>query len=245
MARGSSVSDNGKKYLLWDFGNTIAQLKQSWAQLALEIVEPYASQETRSLEVVQAEFSKGFPWRKPEQSHTHIQNADEWWQHLFFPMFRQVLVLLEVHESRFDDLSARFRQACLSPETWEVYSNVDPTLETLSSLGWTHVIVSNHVPELETLVERLGLRQHFERVFTSGIIGFEKPNPKFFEFVLNRLDRAEQTWMIGDNHAHDIVGAAQFNIPGILIGDPRDGVQYACPDLDSVVNIVQNGVTCV
>ena len=239
MARGSSVNHNGKKYLLWDFGNTIVQLKQSWAQLALEIVQPDASQVTRSLEVVQAEFAKGFPWRKPEQSHTHIQNADEWWQYLFFPMFRRILVLFEVHESRFDDLSARFRQACLSPETWEVYPDVRPTLETLSSLGWTHVIVSNHVPELETLLERLGLRHHFEQVFTSGIIGFEKPNPKFFEFVLNRLDRAEQMWMIGDNHAHDIVGAAQFGIPGILIGKPRDGVQYACPDLEGVIKIVR------
>ena len=48
--------------------------------------------------------------------------------------------------------------------------------------------------------------------------------------------------MIGDNQAHDIVGAAQFGIPGILIGKPRDGVQYACFDLDGVVNIVQNEV---
>ena len=233
------MSDNQKKYLLWDFGNTIAQLKLSWAQLALEIVQSDASQETWALEVIQAEFSKGFPWRKSEQSHTHIGSADEWWQHLFSPMFRQVLVLLEVHESRFDDLNARFRQACLSSEAWEVYPDVHPTLETLSNLGWTHVIVSNHVPELETLVERLGLRHHFEQVFTSGIVGFEKPNPKFFEFVLSRLDRAERMWMIGDNHAHDIVGAAQFGIPGILIGTPRVDVQYACPDLEGVIEIVR------
>ncbi len=239
MARGSSVSDNEKKYLLWDFGNTIAQLKQSWAQLAIEIVQPDASRVMRSLEVVQDEFSKGFPWRTPEQSHTHIGSADEWWQDLFFPMFRQVLILLEVHESRFDDLSARFRQACLKPEAWEVYPDVHSTLKTLSSFGWTHVMVSNHVPELETLVQRLGLRHHFEQVFTSGIIGFEKPNPKFFEFVLSRLDRAEQTWMIGDNHAHDIVGAAQFGIPGILIGKPRADVEHACPDLEGVIEIVR------
>ena len=236
------MSDNEQKYLLWDFGNTIAQLKQSWAQLAIEIVQPDAAQGTWSLEDIQLQFAKGFPWRMPEQSHTHIQSADEWWKNLFFPMFRKVLVLLEVHESRFDDLSAQFRQACLKPKTWEVYPDVYPTLETLSNLGWTHVMVSNHVPELETLVERLGLRNRFEQVFTSGIIGFEKPNPKFFEFVLSRLDRAERIWMIGDNQAHDIVGAAQFGIPGILIGKPRDGVQYAYFDLDGVVNIVQNEV---
>ena len=233
------MTGSEQKYLLWDFGNTLAKLKRSWSQLALEIVQPDPSQGTQSLEVIQTEFSKGFPWRKPEQSHTHIQNADEWWQDLFFPMFRQVLVLLEVHESQFDVLSAQFRQTCLNPETWEVYPDVHPTLETLSGLGWTHVMVSNHVPELETLLERLGWRHHFEQVFTSGIVGFEKPNPKFFEFVLSRLDHAEQMWMIGDNHAHDIVGAAQFGIPGILIGKPRDGVRYACPDLQGVIEIVR------
>ena len=235
-----------QKYLLWDFGNTLAKLKRSWSQLTLEIIQPDASKAVQSLELIQAElFSKGFPWRTPEQSHTHIQSADEWWQQLFSPMFRKVLVSLEVHESRFDDLSARFRQACLMPEAWEVYPDVDATLKTLSNLGWTHVIVSNHVPELETLVERLGLRHHFAQVYTSGIVGFEKPNRKFFEFVLERLEPAQTIWMFGDNHAHDIVGAAQFGIPGILIGQPRDGVVHSCPDLEGVVNIVQNGVNRV
>lgn len=228
-----------KRYLLWDFGNTLAKLKTSWSQLALEIIQPDALRGTWPLELIQLQFANGFPWRTPEQSHTRIGSADEWWQQLFFPMFRQVLELLEVDESRFDDLSARFRQACLTPETWEVYPDVHPTLETLSELGWTHVIVSNHVPELEILIGDLGLRHHFEQVFTSGIVGFEKPNPKFFEFVLSRLDRAERMWMIGDNHAHDIVGAAHFGIPGILIGKPRDGVQYACPDLEGVIGIVR------
>jgi putative hydrolase of the HAD superfamily len=227
-----------KRYLLWDFGNTLAKLRSPWTTMALSVVQDEILIATSVPETIQAEFVRGFPWRNPERTHAHIQSADQWWNELMFPNLYRLFGVLQVEKSRFTDLGSAFRQTCVSSAAWDVYPNVRLTLETLSSLGWTHIIVSNHFPELEMLLEGLGLRRHFEQVFTSGIVGFEKPNPKFFEFVLERLEPAQTTWMIGDNHAHDIVGAAQFGIPGILIGKPRAEVKHSCADLKGIPTIL-------
>jgi putative hydrolase of the HAD superfamily len=234
MARGSSVSQ--KRYLLWDFGNTLAEFPDGWSDTALKTLQ--AAGYDASLEFIRAQFSSGFPWHAPESGHAHLQTSDDWWRELLFPVFRRVVSQLGIPQTEHESLCASFRAACLQPHAWQVYPDVHSTLETLSTLGWTHIIVSNQFPELETLLEGMGLRHHFEQVFTSGIVGFEKPNPKFFEFMLERLEPAKTMWMIGDNHAHDIVGAAQFGIPGILIGKPRAGVEHSCVDLGGVIEIL-------
>jgi putative hydrolase of the HAD superfamily len=231
---------NQKRYLLWDFGNTLASFPNGWSGTGLNTLSTVGHE--ASLESIRSHFSSGFPWHTPETDHSHILTADDWWRELLFPVFGRVLSQQRVPEGEWEALCTSFRTQCVHPESWRIYPDVHATLETLSGLGWTHVVVSNHFPELEALLEGLGLRHHFEQVFTSGIVGFEKPHPKFFEFVLERLESPRAMWMIGDNHAHDIVGAAQFGIPGILIGKPRDGVRYSCSDLEGVVNIVQGEV---
>jgi putative hydrolase of the HAD superfamily len=231
---------SSKQYLLWDFGNTLAEFPNGWSGIALDTLSAVGYEV--SLESIRSHFSSGFPWHTPETGHSHVLTADDWWTELLFPVFGRVLSQQNIPETRWEALCASFRTQCLRPDSWRVYPDVHPTLETLSELGWTHIVVSNHFPELEALIEAMGLRHHFEHVFTSGIVGFEKPHPRFFEFVLDRLEPMQTMWMIGDNHAHDIVGAAHFSIPGILIGKPRDGVQYCCSDLEGVVNIVQGEV---
>ncbi len=59
---------------------------------------------------------------------------------------------------------------------------------------------------------------------TVGIVGFEKSNPRFFDFALSRIGAENQIIMIGDNPDHDIEGAAQFGIPGILVTEAREWI---------------------
>jgi putative hydrolase of the HAD superfamily len=99
------------------------------------------------------------------------------------------------------------RQRYLHLEPWHVYDDVFPTLQTLSTRGWRHVILSNHVPELEHLVQALHLHHHVTHIFNSAIIGYEKPHPALFAHVKATLGPTEQLWMIGDSFTADITGA--------------------------------------
>ena len=60
-------------------------------------------------------------------------------------------------------------------------------LSALAEAGWTHAVLSNHVPELADLIEALGLTSHFARVFNSADIGVEKPNPEAFRIALDAM----------------------------------------------------------
>jgi putative hydrolase of the HAD superfamily len=214
-----------EKYLLWDFGRTLSNHGAVWSESVVTAINQAHPEKKVTRAQIKSFFAKGFPWHNPEIAHDHIKTADQWWLELMQPILNRVFTALEIPESEFASLLQAARQECLDPNRWTLYDDIIPTLEKLSSLGWKHVILSNHVPELESVIEKLEIRHFFEHVFTSGIVGFEKPNPRFFDFALSKIGAENQIIMIGDNPEHDIEGAAQFGIPGILVRDGENGAR--------------------
>ena len=82
---------------------------------------------------------------------------------------------------------------------------------------WKHVILSNHVPELPSLVHGLGLSPLIHRVVNSAETGFEKPHTGAFQAALTSLDNPEEVWMIGDSMNADILGAESVGLRAILV----------------------------
>ena len=217
------------KYLMWDFGRTLSNHGAVWSNSVLEAIHRTHPKKNVKLEQIKPFFVKGFPWHTPEIAHDHIKTADQWWLELMQPILNRVFNALEISESEFEGLMQIARREMLEARHWTLYEDVIPTLEKLSEDGWKHIILSNHVPELEEIVVKLEIRHFFEHVFTSGIVGFEKPHPRIFVFALSKIGAENQILMIGDNFEHDIEGAAQFGIPGILVTEAREWI------LDSVV----------
>jgi putative hydrolase of the HAD superfamily len=110
---------------------------------------------------------------------------------------------------------------------WALFEDTLPALERLSQAGWTHAILSNHVPELRQLVTGLGLDDAVAFVSCSAETGYEKPHERAFASVLDRL-RPEEAWMVGDNVVADVLGAEAVGIPAVLVRrpDPR-AARYA------------------
>jgi putative hydrolase of the HAD superfamily len=214
-----------EKYLMWDFGRTLSNHGWVWSNSLAQAINQAHPEKSLSGEIIKPLVAKGFPWHTPEIAHDHIKTADAWWFELMKPVFVRVFEALEIPESEFEALIQATRQECLEPNRWTLYEDVIPTLEKLTELGWKHVILSNHYPELEGVIKKLKIGHFFEHVFTSGIVGFEKPNPRFFDFALQRIGVENQIIMIGDNPDHDIEGAAQFGIPGILVRDAENGAR--------------------
>ncbi len=65
---------------------------------------------------------------------------------------------------------------------------------------------SHHL--IESIVRKLGVREHFDPFITSAAFGFRKPSPKLFEAVLEAWQLpAEKVVMIGDSLRKDIAPA--------------------------------------
>jgi REG-2-like HAD superfamily hydrolase len=106
-----------------------------------------------------------------------------------------------------------------------LWGNVrDRTAETLQELrrrGYRLGVISNADGRIDPLLESVGLREHFEVVVDSGLVGIDKPDPRIFQHALERmggLDPAEAVY-VGDIYEIDVVGARAAGMRAILI-DP-------------------------
>ena len=102
-------------------------------------------------------------------------------------------------------------------------------LEYLRSKGYILSIISNGFVEVQyTKLRRSGLLPYFSNVFLSEEVGYQKPDVRFFQTVLERLKaRPTECLVIGDNLQTDIQGAENANINAMLY----------CSDADSLSKV--------
>jgi putative hydrolase of the HAD superfamily len=113
--------------------------------------------------------------------------------------------------------------------------------DALRDRGWSHLILSNHVPELPELVESLGLSAVITAVYSSACTGVEKPHRKAFEAVFARYPGAQLGWMIGDSWRADVQAALTVGMRAILVRSKHPDAPLQCATLEEVVDIVADG----
>jgi len=226
-----------KKYILWDFDGTVAVRDGMWSGALLETIAKFEPSFVCELSIIRPHMQAGFPWHTPETGHEHLAAADDWWEDLF-PIFQRAFHAAGLSHSRAIGLSREVRSIYLDPKRWSVFADVIPTLVALRTAGWSHAILSNHVPELPSLAEALGLRQHFEAVFSSAAIGYEKPHEFAFRRTLDELGNPPTVWMVGDSYNADIVGARRVGLPAILVRSKHDDAQYQSASLFQLSDVL-------
>lgn len=104
---------------------------------------------------------------------------------------------------------------------WEyVPDDVLPALRRLQGLGLKLAVASNANGVLHRMFERVGLTPFFHTICDSCVEGVEKPDPAFFELLLNRSgSRPETTIHVGDLYYVDVEGARAAGIKPVLL-DP-------------------------
>jgi HAD superfamily hydrolase (TIGR01549 family) len=103
--------------------------------------------------------------------------------------------------------------------------------------GNTNIIISNHVPELYEIVRNLNIEKYFTKIYSSGNIGYEKPNEKFYEYILDDL-KAEKNKcvIIGDSYESDIKGGENMGIKSILVRrENKTNHTLYCKDLEDIL----------
>ena len=207
--------------VLWDFDGTLAFREARWRGSLVEALTEVAPGHGLVAADMAPGLRDGFPWHRPETGHPDLNSPDAWWDALQ-PLFVQAYVGAGVDARPAALAASRVRAHYIDASRWTVFPDSLAALEELTAAGWLHVIVSNHVPELDGLLRDLGLARHFAGVVNSALVGWEKPNPRIFEAALDRAGRPERVWMIGDNPVADIAGAQALGIPGILVTPGRD-----------------------
>jgi putative hydrolase of the HAD superfamily len=166
-----------------------------------------------------APLSTGFPWHDPETVHLHLSTPDLWWEDLE-PHLRRSFEAAGVDPSVSGRAAARVRGRYCEAEAYELFPDTVPALQALRKAGWILVILSNHVPELPSIVEGAGLGGLVDEVFSSASTGYEKPHPEAFRIALAGTNPSD-CFMVGDNPEADVLGAERIGLRGILVRSRR------------------------
>lgn len=99
---------------------------------------------------------------------------------------------------------------------YETEIPMDGSLETLDALknrGYKIAIASNATPNYERVLSDLGIVERVDAVFLSDVVGYAKPDPRFFHFILEQMKAVpEETVHVGNSYWHDIIGAKRVGI---------------------------------
>ena len=212
------------KLLIWDFDGTLAHRRgeTGWSLLLEETLDAEEPGHGHSAETFRPYLRDGFPWHRPDVPHLELcGDADGWWDGVS-PLLARAYEAAGYPPARALALATAARGLYVDHTAWSLFDDTLPALERLGEEGWTHAILSNHVPELGAIVAGLGLDGRVAAVSCSADTGYEKPHPLAYASVLDELQPTE-AWMIGDNVVADVLGAEAVGIPAVLVrrSDPR------------------------
>lgn len=232
------------RYLVWDFDGTLAERPGQWSGMLAKMLKAEFPHLTATREDFRPHMSANFPWHRHETPQIPPHGDDAWWEALhpvFTHAFESCGKLCTADAQR---LARRVREEYLRFDEWKVFEDTVPALEALTAEGWIHVVLSNHVPELEKLIEAIGLAPHFERVFNSAKLGYEKPHPEVFGKVRAACPRATQYVMVGDNPVADVRGARAVGWPAVLVRTHDPAERHACASLAALPRALATVLHC-
>jgi HAD superfamily hydrolase (TIGR01509 family) len=103
-----------------------------------------------------------------------------------------------------------------------IYPDAISTLRSLKK-DFTLALVSNsNMKRCYRFVEKFELTEYFSMIVASGEIGFMKPQPAIFRYLIKKLDlQPNECAMVGDRLDTDISGVKELGMVGILLVRPE------------------------
>jgi len=138
-------------------------------------------------------------WRSLENfNHTRAE-----WSALVDATFANLIDTL-ASRTFFDELYDRFSE----PGAWRIFDDALPALGALAARGLKLGVISNWDDRLLPLLDRLGLRRHFEAITVSCDVGAPKPDPAIFASAAADLRLPPAAILhVGDSEEADEYGA--------------------------------------
>lgn len=103
-------------------------------------------------------------------------------------------------------------------ETYRLFPDTVPTLESLRKSGLTVGLISNFEEWLEGMLIHFEVAPLFDVIVISGKEGIEKPDPQIFQRALERTGaEPHESMYVGDHPTIDIEAAESIGMTAVLI----------------------------
>ena len=121
-----------------------------------------------------------------------------------------------------------------------VPSDLADTLSILKERGYMLGVLSNRDVAFSDYLDKLGLGEYFSLSIPAGDVGVFKPNPKVFEYLLEKAGvSADEAMYVGDNYYADVVGSRNAGMSPVLLDIHGLFDDPGCPVIQSHSQILE------
>ena len=210
---------SGFKGVLFDLGNTLLHFDGAWPEVFARSDEALMNQLLASgLDLDVDAFTKLFRERLNEY---YEQRESEFIEHTTAYVLQTLLAELGYPDVPDEVIRPALEQMYrVSQNFWIAEDDAVSTLQALQSAGYKLGVVSNASDDadVQTLVDKAGIRYYLDFALSSAACGIRKPNPRIFDIALENWGFGkDEVVMVGDTLGADILGAKNAGIFSVWI----------------------------
>jgi putative hydrolase of the HAD superfamily len=153
------------------------------------------------------------------------------WREYFETLFR----LSGVPDAAIEHVGRRLKEEHDREHIWShVEARTAEALDKLREAGFRLGVISNADGRVEAVLDRVGLRNRFEFVLDSHVVGVEKPDRRIFLEGARLLELPPEACLyVGDLYPVDVVGARGAGMDAVLL-DPSGRIERPVDRLGAV-----------
>jgi len=148
-----------------------------------------------------------------DDDHGHVYDAG-----IFVRYTRRIIEEMGGTGERLDACAQEIYSEWAACQHFFLYDDVEPALRELSARGIKIGLISNTHRCLISFQQHFALHGLIAGAISSSEHGYLKPHPSIFESALQLVGvAAAESVMVGDSYQHDVEGARQAGMRGILV----------------------------
>lgn len=189
------------KGIIFDYGGTIDSHGDHWSEV---IYDGYIN---AGLKIDKVQFRESYVYAERELARTrHILPQHNFYDLLLIKMQLELSdlaargIIEQGDVEKYAQPIAKYCYDCARSSCEEAR----PVIEQLST-RYPLMLVSNFYGNVETVIRDMGLREYFQGVIESAVVGVRKPNPTIFKLGVVALGlNSEDVLVVGDSFRKDI-----------------------------------------
>lgn len=205
--------------VIFDLGNTLVYFDGRWSQVLTQAdKELTQALQENGFDLDAERVERLFGQRMKTYRQTREDDLVEQSTAVILQTLLAELGYSDVPEAVLRDVLARIY--AVSQKHWIPETDAVSVLEALRAEGYMLGVVSNagDDADVQTLVDKAGIRHCLDFILTSAAFGFRKPDARIFEFAMEYWGLPpEQVAMVGDTLEADILGANQAGMYSVWI----------------------------
>lgn len=191
------------KYLFLDIDDTILDFKACERNAITKTIERYGLKATNELIESYSEINQSL-WKAFERKEI---TKPELLSKRFDMFFRNLGVEIDPDKVNYNYLTYLSEEVFLINNAVELLEKIKDNLKIY--------VLTNAVERVQKRrLEKSGLNKYFDDVFISEVIGYQKPDVRFYDIVYNIIGKPNKNEIIvlGDSLTSDIQGGINFGV---------------------------------